>query len=406
MRLHIKALITYIMDEIKILKNCNLITDKEIINNIDIEIFGERVINIGKIEKQGVDCTDKYVSAGFVDIHTHGGYGYDFMDATTTAFDGVLKFHLENGTTSVLATSLTAPVKSIIAFLDKCREYVNIESHDRANLVGAHLEGPFLSIRNKGAQKLEYLLNPVKDDYSFILDYKDIVKTVTISPELDIFGEMTKILTDNGIVVCGGHDDGIYPEFMPSVNNGLKHLTHIFCAMSELRFKDGYRNIGLREFGLINNDLTAEVIADNRHIPAELLQLIYKSKGADKICFVSDSLRPAGLEDNGGVYKLGKADDESSHQVKIKDGVAVLENESCFAGSIMPVSKMVKNAINAGIPICSAFAMGTVTPANIIGNNDLGRIKVGGKANLCVFDCQFNLLQVYKNGKLVVNRGM
>ena len=126
------------------------------------------------------DGQGRLLSAGFIDIHTHGGYGADFMDGLS-AFDGVLKFHLEHGTTSVVATSVTSPVSSLIRFLENCRAYQKGEQA-YARLLGAHLEGPYLSLKNKGAQKEDFILSPEKDDYSFMLDYADIVRSVTLSP--------------------------------------------------------------------------------------------------------------------------------------------------------------------------------------------------------------------------------
>jgi N-acetylglucosamine-6-phosphate deacetylase len=151
---------------------------------------------------------------------------------------------------------------------------------------------------------------------------------------------MAKDLTQKGIMVSGGHDDGIYPEFMPAIENGLKHLTHIYCAMSELRFKNDIRSVGLREYGLINDNLTVEMIADNKHIPPELAKMIIRAKGADKVCVVSDCLRCAGLPNDGKLYRLGSG--ETAQLVKVNDGVATLADGSRYAGSITCVGKWLK----------------------------------------------------------------
>ena len=383
-----------------VIGNCRLITQDKIIENGNLFIKDGKIVKIivGDVEKD-YDAGGRYVSAGFIDIHTHGGYGSDFMDATDEAFDNVLKFHLDNGTTSVVATSVTASISSTERFLNFCREYMQKE-RKYARVLGAHLEGPYLSVKNKGAQKEEYLLNPEKDGYEFILRHKDVVKTVTISPELSGAGEMTKTLTENGITVCGGHDDGIYPNFMPAVENGLKHLTHIYCAMSELRFVDGKRNVGLREYGLLDDNLTAEMIFDERHIPTSLALLLLKAKGADKLCVVSDSLRCAGMPVDGKLYKLGTLDDEDAQLFKVADGVAVLADGTRYAGSITPVQKMVKNLLNAGVLVCEAFKVGTSTPAKILGRADIGRIDKGCVADLCVFENDFSLKDVFTDGKL------
>lgn len=380
-----------------VLKKCNVIGENNIVKNIDIKIIDDKIAKIGNLDEDGIDCSGKYVSAGFIDIHTHGGYGSDFMDATDDAFDDVTRFHLDNGTTTVLPTSVTAPINNIQDFIDKARSYQKRAKY--AKIFGVHLEGPYLSVKNKGAQKEEYLLNPQKDDYSFIVENKDIVKTVTISPELDSDGMMTKVLTENGIIVCGGHDDGIFPEFMPSVENGLKHLTHLYCAMSEVRFKDDKRNVGLREYGLIDDDLTAEIIADNRHIPKELAKLIFKCKGRENLVVVSDALRCAGMPIDGALYRLGMKNDENSQLFKVSDGVAVLADGTRYAGSITPLHQMVKNLIDAGIEVVDAFMCATCNPAKVIGAENIGKIKEGYKADILVLDEKFDIQKVFVDGK-------
>lgn len=379
--------------------NCNVVFETDV-KKRNVVIDGGKIVEITERDiPADLDGERKFLSAGLVDIHTHGGYGADFMDGLS-AFDDVMRFHLEHGTTSVVATSVTAPVSALKRFLENCRTYRKNEQK-YATLLGAHLEGPYLSLRNKGAQKEDYILTPETDDYTFIEENADIVRSVTISPELKGAAEMTARLRAKGILVSGGHDDGVYPQFMPAIRAGLSHLTHIYCAMSELRFVDGVRGVGLREYGLTDGSLTAEMIADNKHIPPELARLIYQCKGADKLCVVSDSLRPAGLPKDGKLYRLGQADDETAQLIKVADGVATLADGSRFAGSVTPLSKMVKNLIDAGIPIVDAFRMATKTPAEIIGEQEIGEIAVGKKADLCLFDGEFSLAQVFKRGEPV-----
>ncbi len=369
----------------------------------DARILEDKIVEIGKDLSQVdgekvVDATGKFVTAGFVDIHTHGGYGADFMDCTNEALDKALAFHLDNGTTTVVPTSCTAPKEQIIEFLNFYNEYIKSKKNQGAKIVGVHLEGPYLSEKNRGAQKLEDLAVPSIDDYSYMFDFADIIKTVTISPELDGAGEMTKELVKKGIVVSGGHDDGIYPEFMPAIDNGLNHLTHIYCAMSELRFKNGVRNVGLREYGLIDDNLTAEMIADNKHIPPELAKTIIRAKGTNKVCVVSDSLRCAGMPNDGKTYKLGSG--ENAQLVIVNDGVATLADGSRYAGSITCVRQMVKNLIDAGISVCDAVKMGTLTPAKIIGEDGkIGSLEEGKIANICILNDKFEIEKVILEGK-------
>ncbi len=389
-----------------VIKNGRIITPTQILDGFDILVEDGKIKEIGAslCGRDTFDAHGAYVAPGFVDIHTHGGYGADFMDATDQAFETALQFHLDNGTTTVVATSCTAPRESIVSFLDFTKGYLHSRAEKSQIVAGVHLEGPYLSVRNRGAQKEEELAVPDADDYSYMLDYSDLIKTVTISPELPGAAEMTNRLCDAGIKVSGGHDDGIYPEFIPAINAGLSHLTHHFCAMSELRFKDGIRNVGLREYALNDDRLTVELIADNRHIPPELAKMIIRAKGADRVAVVSDSLRCAGFLKDDKLYKLGA--DENAQLVKIGDGVAVTADGTKFAGSITPVRQMVKNLIDAGIGIVDAVKIGTLTPAKIIGEDAcVGSIEIGKRANLAILDEDWNLTDLLIDG-ITVRKGM
>lgn len=387
-----------------ILRNGKIIMPEKI-------FFGDLKIKNGKIVELGenlcadgcelIDVSNKIVVPGFIDIHTHGGYGSDFMDSTCTDYVNALKYHTDNGTTTVVPTSCTAQRQEIIKFLEFSKSYISNPDSSVATVYGVHLEGPYLSEKNKGAQKQEDLAVPSRDDYSYMLDYSQIIKTVTIAPELDGAVEMTKKLSEKGIVVCGGHDDGVYPEFIPAIENGLKHITHLYCVTSEIRFKNGTRNVGLREYALLDDNLTAEIIADNKHVPVELAKLIIKTKGVDKLCLVSDSLRCAGLTDDGTTeYTLGTG--ENAQKVVIRDGVAVLSGMDKYAGSVTCVKQMVKNMIDIGVDINFAVKMATLNPAKIIGiQNITGSIEVGKLADICVLNEDFGVEKVFIKGKEV-----
>ncbi len=382
-----------------VIKNGKIITPTQILDGYDLLIENGIIKEIGTSLCDGtvLDAHGAYVTPGFVDIHTHGGYGADFMDSTAEAFETALQFYLDNGTTTVVATSCTAPRESIVSFLDFTKGYLASNPAKARIVAGVHLEGPYLSVRNRGAQKEEELAVPDTDDYSYMLQYPGLIKTVTISPELPGAEIMTKRLCDVGITVSGGHDDGIYPEFIPAIDAGLSHLTHHFCAMSELRFKDGIRNVGLREYALNDDRLTVELIADNRHIPSELAKMIIRAKGADRVAVVSDSLRCAGFLKDDKLYKLGA--DENAQLVKIGDGVAVTADGTRFAGSITPVRQMVKNLIDAGIDMVDAVKIGTLTPARIIGEDaTVGSIEVGKRANLAILDQDWKLAELLIDG--------
>lgn len=346
-----------------------------------------------------IDASGLYVCPGFVDIHTHGGYGSDFMESNREAFTAALRFHTDSGTTTVVPTSCTAGKGDLVNFLEYSKDYMSDPERDIARVPGVHLEGPYLSFKNKGAQNPDFLAVPETHDYSYMLAYKDVIKTVTISPELPGADKMARELSRAGITVSGGHDDGVYPEFVPTIDAGMTHLTHLFCAMSDVRFKDGVRNVGLREYALIEPRLTAELIADNKHIMRELGLMIYNAKGSDKLCVVSDSLSAAGMENDGRTYKIGAG--ENAQRIVASDGVARTE-AGIFAGSITPVLKMVKNVTEWGIPFVEAVKMGTLIPARVIReDNRIGSIEVGKLADVCIIDSDFNVKNVIIGGKTV-----
>ncbi len=386
-----------------IIKNGNVVTPYELLRATDVKIEDGKIAGIGKYnpaeDETVIDATGLYVCPGFVDIHTHGGFGGDFMDASEESFDLACAFHATYGTTSVLATSVTAPVDQVTDMLEVARKY-QAKEDPVCRILGAHIEGPYISYKNKGAQHESYLRVPSRDDYSFITDNNDVVKTVTIAPELDGAAKMTADLKAKGIVVCGGHDDGEKDKIMPVIDAGLSHCTHLWCAMSLVAMRDGVRSVGLCELGLIDDRLTVELIADNHHITPDMVRLVYRCKGADKMCVVSDCLRAGGKPADGTLYTLGTIKDANAQKFIVSDGVARLPDGSRYAGSIQPLSQMVHNLVfDANIPLIDAIRMASLTPAKVIGMDKvLGSVSVGKYADFCLMDEDLNVVQTLVGG--------
>lgn len=389
-----------------IIKNGNIVTSTGILEKTDVVIDGNRIAVPGAAAESDavIDATDLYVCPGFVDIHTHGGGGGDFMDAETDAFDNAIAFHSQSGTTSLVATSVTAPVEQITDMLSLVRKYKDTPSLP-CRILGAHIEGPYISLKHKGAQPEQFLRMPARDSYDFILENKDCIKTVTIAPELDGAVEMTAALTKAGIVVCGGHDDGDKPHIMPVIEAGLSHCTHLWCTMSTVSMRDGVRNVGLCELGLIDDRLTVEIIADNHHITPDMVKLICKCKSADKLCIVSDCLRAGGMPIGDTLYILGRKQDAKAQKFLVSDGVARLPDGSRLAGSIQPLSQMVRNLVrDAGVPLHDAVTMASLTPAKIIGEDrQIGSVEAGKLADICLLDRDFTVKMTITGGKIVYN---
>ena len=384
-----------------IIKNADLIMPDGILEGTDVEITDGLITNIAKglWSDNAIDARDCYVSPGFVDIHTHGGYGCDFMDDNNESFRRVLDFHRDHGTTSVVASTATASEKSIVAVFDRVRRFMK-NPGNTARVLGCHVEGPYISFKNKGAQNPDYLRIPADDDYGFITDNADVVKNVTISPELDGAPDMTAALIGAGIRVSGGHDDATAKDIYPVIEAGMTGCTHWYCAMSTAKVLGTRRSAGLMEIGLADDRLCLELLADNHHLVPELVKIAYVAKGAGKLCLVSDSLRCAGMEADGRVYTLGAQGDDGSKFV-VDDGVARMADGTRLAGSIQPVSQMVRNLVfDCGIPLCDAVRMASLTPAEFIGVSDkIGSLKIGKRADLCILDRKLNVQKTIIGGK-------
>ena len=351
-----------------------------------INIENNRIISIGKPAFENIyDAKENFVVAGYIDIHTHGGFGKDCMEATRDSIETISKYHLSTGITSYFPTTMTAPVVDIEKAIENIRNY---KDNKYARILGIHLEGPFLSKGAAGAHKPELLIDPTKDNARFVIDNKDIVKRITIAPNKKDSAIFTKEAVQNGIQVSLGHDESIDDEIYACVDNGASSVTHIYnCTSRPSRRNNPKKHLGLTEVGLSDDRLYTEVIADDRHVPNALFKMIYKLKGADKICLVSDSLSIAGMPN--GEYYIGSGD--SKQKIEIDDGVAIIKELNTYAGSITPISKMVAQLYKAGISKEDAIKMATITPAKLMGLEDLGDIKIGNIADLNILDNNLNV---------------
>ena len=386
-----------------IIKNGNVIIGDKIIKT-DIKTENGFISHIGNAGDDNVviNAEGKYVSPGFVDIHTHGGFGGDFMDATEDSFNNALSFHSQNGTTSILTSSVTAPIDDICDMLTVTRKYMKKEN-PLCRVLGAHIEGPYISYKNKGAQHEKYLRVPSRDSYDFILDNKDVIVNVTIASELDGMEKMIKDMKKCGIFVSCGHDDGRIESLSKAIDAGVTNCTHWYCAMSTAQVLDGVRSVGMMELALIDDRVSIEIIADMFHITPHLAKMAYKNKGADKICVVSDCLRAGGMPVGSQLYSLGSIKDESAQKFIVSKGVGRLPDGTRFAGSLQPLSQMVKNLVTeCDIPLVDAIKMATITPAKTINKQDkIGSIEVGKYADFCIMNKDLKVEKTIVGGKIV-----
>lgn len=340
-----------------------------------------------------------YILPGLIDIHNHGAMGYDYMTGTEETFAAVSTHLARHGVTSAQCATVTAPVPELQAFLRAFRTWKAKGKEPGCRFTGVHLEGPYLSVKNKGAHPQQDL-RTAEDGYDWILENRDIVREVTLAPELPGMPAMIEALAKAGIVVSGGHDDAEPEDIETAAEKGMTHCTHIYCAMSTIHKTGLERRCGLCEYAMTHDTITAEMIADNHHIPPTLAKMIYKCKGADKLCVVSDAISAAGLPD-GEWFTLGG--EENPTKAFIGNGVAIMEDKTHYAGSVQALDQMVRNLVkDANIPLVDAVRMASLTPAKIVGlAEECGSIQVGKRADLCVMDRNLQVKKTIVEGKLV-----
>ena len=340
---------------------------------------------------QETDASDLYVSAGFIDIHTHGGGGYPFEGSVDDIVGGV-NFHLTHGTTSISPTISAAPIEDMRRSLENIRVAMKDE-RVMANIIGAHLEGPYLSLAQTGAQAGACITFPVKKDYTDIVnEYKGTLARWTYAPEHDGDGEFAEYMAKNGVVTSAGHTNATYADMKLALDKGCRLVTHLYSCTSTVTRKQGFRSLGVIESTFLEDGITAEIIADGKHLPKELIKMIYKIKGADGIIAVTDSLSLAGTS-----VKTGRM---SMTDFIIEDGVCKLLDRSAFAGSIATADILLRVLTKeADIPLTEAVKLITVNPAKIMGLDSKGELKAGYDADIVIFDKDVTVKSVLVGGK-------
>ncbi len=351
-------------------------------------------VSAGKAEN------DYYIAPGFIDIHVHGGGGHDFMDGTEEAFLGAAKLHASHGTATLLPTTLTCPDEELFHSFDIFRKVQNDETYG-GMFYGMHLEGPYFSSKQAGAQDPKYLKNPEKEHFNAILEKGEgIIARWSVAPELDGALELGDRLSELGICASMGHSDALYEEVLEAVKHGYTHLTHFYSGMSALTRKHGYRYPGMIESGYMIDPLKVEVICDGKHLPLSMLKYVFTAKGTEKCALVTDAMRGAGMTE--GKTILGSL--ENGQECYIEDGVAKMPGGEAFAGSVATTDRLVRTAIQAGASLTDAVKMMTSTPAEIIGIKDRGEIVCGKRADFTVFDENINIVAVISGGKTIYER--
>jgi len=379
--------------------NANVISGGKILANHNVLVDDGKIvcITIANPNKAAtvIDVDGQYLSAGLIDLHIHGGMGHDFMDGSKEAFEGIAAHHSQHGITSMLATTLAGDDTETFAFLDAYERYANIVTSCR--FLGVHLEGPYFSLNQCGAQDPKFLRNPSPDHYKRLLSYGNI-RRVSAAPELDGGLKLGKYLEEHNIIASMAHTDADYEQTLQAIARGYSVVTHLYSGMTGVHRRKAYRFGGLVEAALLLDTLTTEIIADNRHLPECLLKLIYKCKGKDGIILTSDAMRGAGLP-NGQITKLGSL--ALGQDVIIEDDVAKLLDRSAFAGSVASGDRLIRTMVQiAGLPLVEAIGMMTINPARLLKLSDrIGDVQEGMEADLIVFDEDINVSHVMVAGQ-------
>lgn len=348
-----------------------------------------------------IDVQGNYVSAGWIDLHTHGIAGVDFMDADPQANLHAMSAYAQHGVTGVFPTTLSAPFTEIRRALDALT-HTDFDSAAGAAFLGIHLEGPYFSAEQRGAQPLNALCTPDDQEYIALINEYPLISRIDTAPELPGSVEMANYLNKQGIKCGIAHTDADACVILKADENLYPIATHLYSGMSGVHRVNGFRRAGAVEACLLRDDIFCEAICDGIHLPPELLKLIYKVKGADRMILVSDSIRGAGLPEKTS-FVMGNKD--TGTEAIISDGVAWQLDHSCFAGSVATFDRLVRTAVTqAQIPLCDAVKMSSETPAKAMGLIRKGVLAPGYDADITVFDEEINVLLTVVGGTVVYSK--
>jgi N-acetylglucosamine-6-phosphate deacetylase len=352
------------------------------------------VIEDGKIaeiteklpEGEIINATGNYVMAGFVDIHTHGGGGFSFTESSPDEIVDGCVFHMTHGTTTIVPTVTTGA----FPIMREAVKNIQIAKQNRlaTNLLGAHMEGPYLSPAQCGAQAPGHITEPKPEEYiSLVEETGDTIVRWTYAPERDKDGKFCRFLKDHGIVVSAGHTDAKYSDMALAIDNGLSLVTHLYSCTSTVTRDHGFRSLGVIESTFLRDEICAEIIADGKHLPPDLVRMIVKIKGINNVAAVTDSLSVAGSPATCGVM--------SGVEYIIEDGVAKLSDRSAFAGSVATADVLLRTLVReCGFTLSEASTMLSATPARLFGLNT-GKLEVGLDSDIVVLNKDFEVQQVF-----------
>lgn len=372
-------------------------TGNVVLNEGTIEYVGREMPAIPEDAKI-IDAKGCYVAPGFIDMHTHGAGGADFMDGTVEAYLTAARMHAIHGTTLLYPTTLTSTNESLYGSFETYNKAAELNT-EGAQFGGMHLEGPYFSPMFAGAQDPRYLRNPRPEEYLEILDRCPALARWSFAPELEGSKEFAAELRKRGIVASIGHTNATFGECDEAYKAGANLMTHFYSCMSTVSRRNAFRYAGTIEYGYIQDGMDIEIIADGIHVPQDLLHLLLKIKGVERMCLVTDSMRAAGMPEGPSI--LGGLTD--GQEVIVEDGVAKLLDRTSFAGSVATADRLVRTMVQvAGCSVADAVRMITENPARVMGISDhKGALKAGMDADVVIFDENINIKNTIINGKII-----
>jgi len=383
-----------------ILKNARFIFPDKVCEGLELVAHEGKIMAIREQTQarcdEIVDLAGNYLAPGFIDLHVHGALGRDTMEASPEAFRAICDFHAKGGTTSLLVTTATAPLEMLDRVLRAVRDCLGRGARrplPTAAIAGVHVEGPFISKAKRGAQREEFIQKPSPAHVQQLLAHADVIKRVTIAPELPGAIEAIESFQAYGISVSGGHSDAFDEDARAAFQRGMRSVTHTFNCMSNARHRGVYRVGGLLEFALSEPQISCELIADGHHVSPTLMKMLYRAKGCDGICLVTDATPGAGLPDGSRFSLFG-------NDCIVEAGVCLLADRSALAGSASQMIHLVRTMVRkVNVPLNEAVAMVTQNPARAINLDTKGRLVVGADADLVVLSPELDVLRTFAAGK-------
>jgi N-acetylglucosamine-6-phosphate deacetylase len=337
-----------------------------------------------------VDGYGQLLIPGMIDVHIHGAEGYDMMDGTVESVEAVSLACAKTGCTSFLATSVSSTLEDLLTMISKVSSSVGCVSG--ARIVGMHIEGPYLNVKRKGMQNERYLRHPDIEEMKMILEHAgDLIRMVTLAPELPGGMEMIAFLKERGIIAAVAHSDATYDEAIRAFRGGASHVTHCCNGMRPIHHRDPGPVLAAFE----EAHVSVQAIVDDVHLHPAMVRLLYREKGPDRMVLITDALQAMGMGD--GTYTFG------GHQVRVSQGVATLA-DGTLASSTVTMNEALAKTVRLGVPLRDAVVMATRTPADLLGLTNKGRIEPGADADLVLLNERFEVLWTMVDGKMVFSR--